>query len=400
MIKRIDLFMPPKSQYQVLHHFTEELAEALTRNGVYCRVMEAERDQPKKFLDQLFSDPPQCTLSFNGLLPDNEGRFFCDLVRIPHVACLVDAPNHYLPLIRSKYTVVTCVDQFFCDFFQGMNFNHVLFMPHGVDRNLVAKSPIKAQRQYDVLMLASFVDFEAVRESWKQKYNSAILKALDEAAEIALNDKTISCAVALAQSLDNLMKSGSYFDSTQLDFVSLLDQLDDYIRGKDRLEVVKAIKDAKVHIFGIESHKWKKYLGHSPNVVTEEAVPYDQAVRLMQQSKIVLNSSPTLKNGAHERILAGIACGALVITNQNIYMENNFKPGDGMLFYTPKTMAGINEQVNEYLHHEEKRQAVVEHGRTVIMNGHTWDHRAAVLISELESQLNSLNASAAKGEHE
>lgn len=398
MIKRIDLFMPPKSQYQVLHHFTEELAEALTRVGVSCRVMEAERDQPKKFLDQLFSDPPQCTLSFNGLLPDNEGRFFCDLVRIPHVACLVDAPNHYITLTRSKYTVITCVDQFFCDFFHGMNFNHVLFMPHGVDRNLTEKSPLKADRPYDVLMLASFVDFEAVREGWKNKYSSEMCKALDEAAEIALCDKSISCAMALAQSLDNLMKSGSYFDSSQLDFISLLDQLDDYIRGKDRLEVVKAIKDAKVHIFGNESHKWKKYLGNAANVVTKEAVPYDQAVGLMQQSKIVLNSSPTLKNGAHERILNGIACGALVITNQNIYMENNFKPGDGMLFYTPKTMAGINEQVNEYLKNEDKRQAVVEQGRKVIMNGHTWDHRAAALVSELPSHLKTLNVSAPIGD--
>lgn len=392
MIKRIDLFMPPRSQYQVLHHFTEQLGEALTRTGVSCRIMEAEREQPKKFLDQLFSDPPQCTLSFNGLLPDNEGRFFCDLVRIPHVACLVDSPNHYLSLARSKYSIVTCVDKFSCDFFHGIDFHRVLFMPHGVDRNLILKSPFKGKRQYDVLMLASFIDFEAIRKTWKKQYNDPMCKALDEAAEIALSEKTTPCPVALAQSLDKLMKSGTYFDSSKIDFISLLDQLDDYIKGKGRLSLIKAIKDAKVHIFGHDSDQWKKHLGKASNIVIEKAVPFDQAIELMKQSKIVLNSSPALKNGAHERILTGVACGALVITNSNVYMEDNFKPGEGMLFYTQGNLAAVNTQVNEYLQNEEMRNTIVEKGQTAVMNGHTWDHRAAVLVKELDSLLISLNA--------
>ncbi len=76
MIKRIDVFMPPRSQYGVLHHFTRKLSEALGRAGVEASLLEAQYDNPKPFLDKIFSDRPDCTLSFNGLLPDREGRFF------------------------------------------------------------------------------------------------------------------------------------------------------------------------------------------------------------------------------------------------------------------------------------------------------------------------------------
>lgn len=383
IIKRIDLFMPIKSQYQVLHHFTEELSEALTRTGVTCRVLEAERDHPKEFLEQLFSDPPQCTLSFNGLLPDNEGRFFCDLVRIPHVACIVDAPNHFLPLARSKYSVVTCVDRFSCDFFHGVNFHHVLFMPHGVDRHLISKSPLRVQRPYDVILLASFIDIEEIRKYWQTRYQPSLYQALEEAAEIALSEKTMSCAMALAQSLDRAVKTGFYFDTSQLNFISLLDQLDDYVKGKDRLALVNAIKDAKVHIFGHGSEKWKNYLDDASNVIAHEAVVFEQALELMKQSKVVLNSSPTLKNGIHERALAGIACGALTITNDNIYMGSHFKSDEDIVFYTHSTRDKVNAQVNDYLQNEEKRYGVVERGRNVVMEGHTWDHRAQALVNEL-----------------
>ncbi len=376
--------MPPRSQYQVLHHFTKELAEALNRSGVNARILEAQKEQPKLFLDELFKDPPDCTLSFNGLLPDNEGRFFCDLIRIPHVACLVDSPNHFLQLTKSRYSIVTCVDRFSCDFFLGMNFHKVLFMPHGVDKNLISASPLDAKRPIDVLMLGSYIDYEAIREKWKKQFNSDLYRAVEEAAEMALADKKISCAEALAQSLDSYMKVGQYVDLQQIDFLTLLDQLEDYITGKDRIGLIKAIKDAKVHVVGAGGDKWKKSIGNASNVIFQDPVSYDQAIDLMKQSKIVLNSCPKIKNGAHERIFGGLACGALVITNENIFVEENFKPGDSILCYHPNQWDGVNQQINAYLGDEDKRKAIVEKGRAVIEKGHTWDHRAVQLISELE----------------
>jgi spore maturation protein CgeB len=172
-------------------------------------------------------------------------------------------------------------------------------------------------------------------------------------------------------------------DPKTIDFLTLLDQLEDYINGRDRMELIKSIKDAEVHIFGSGSEGWKHALKKSKNVTVHDLVPYDEALNMMRQSKIVLNSVPSIKAGAHERIFAGIASGAAVLTNDNLYMHENFKHGEDILFYQNGHWDEVNQSVNEYLNDENKRLKLVKKGQEVVRNGHTWDHRAATLVSEL-----------------
>lgn len=375
--------MPPTSQYGVLHHFTKKLCEALIRSGVTCRLLQAERNNPKPFLTEIFQDPPDCTLSFNGLLPDDEGRFFCDMIQIPHVACLVDSPNQFFSLIKSPYTIITCVDRFSCEFYRGMNFDNVLFMPHGVEKNLTFNPEV--ERTHDVVLLASCIDYNEIRQGWTKKYSKELCRVLDEAAEMTFADQETPYVQAFVQALDKHLGQ-NMINTQQLDFVSILEDLEFYIRGYDRIQMIKNIKDATVDIYGSEdtAETWKKYLGsNQKNVRIHEPVPYDRALDLMKQSKIILNSCPWIKNGGHERIFAGLACGALVITNENIFMRENFKDGDSIAFYRFNHWDKLNHQVNQYLANEDKRSSLAHKGRELVMKGHTWDHRAAVLLKEL-----------------
>lgn len=384
MIKRIDLFMPPTSQYGVLHHFTKKLCEALIRTGISCRLLQAQRTNPRPFLTEIFNDPPDCTLSFNGLLPDEDGRFFCDMIQIPHVACLVDSPNHFFDLIKSPYSIITCADRFSCEFFQGLNFQRVLFMPHGVEKHLHANVPDR--RPYDVMMLSSCIDYEENRKKWDQKFPQGLCKVLDEAAEIALADQETPYVTAFALAIDRQVGKPGGVDPTQIPLVDALDELENYIRGKDRVELVKAIKDARVDIFGstLGTANWQRYLGNRSNYVFHDPVSYEEALDLMKQSKIILNSCPWIKNGAHERIFAGLACGSCVITNENIYMRENFKDDDSIVFYQHMHWDKVNDRINQILSDPHKREKIVEKGREIVMRRHTWDHRAASLVKELD----------------
>jgi spore maturation protein CgeB len=392
MIKRMDLFMPPKSQYGVLHHFTRKMAEALSRQNIFCRVLEAEYNNPRPFLEKIFNDSPDCTLSFNGLLPDKEDRFFCDLIRIPHVACLVDSPNQFFPLAKSPYTIITCPDRFACDFFRGLNAQNVLFMPHGVEKEL-APDP-KEERTYDVVMLSSCIDYEKIRESWKTLFPDAVCKLMDEAAEITLSDQDTPYVQAFVKAVDHAVGKSNGLDPSKIDFFLVFDQLEMYIRGKDRVELVKGVKDAKVDIFSSgNTGLWKKYLGkaHS-NAIIHDAVPFEQALDVMKKSKIVLNSCPWIKNGGHERIFASIACGALVITNENIYMREHFKDRQNILFYQHGKWTDVNQKVNEYLADKSKREKVAAKGREIVMRDHTWDQRAKILVEQLNPILKNIRA--------
>lgn len=375
--------MPPISQYGVLHHFTKKLCEALIRSGVTCRLLQAERNNPKPFLTEIFQDPPDCTLSFNGLLPDEEGRFFCDMIQIPHVACLVDSPNQFFSLIKSPFTIITCVDRFFCEFFKGLNFQNVLFMPHAVEKNLSVN--IDNARSFDVVMLASCIDYNAIRQQWPQKYSKDLCNVIDEAIEITLSDQETPYVQAFVQALDRHVNRGGTINPQEIEYVSVLDDIDMYVRGYDRIQIIKSIKDAKVDIFGSGDSKdtWKNFLGEQKNVVIHDPVPFERALEIMKDSRILLNSAPQIKNGGHERIFAGLMSGALVITNENIFMRENFKNNESIAFYRHNHWDKMNEQINTYLHNEIKRKEIVHKGRELVAKGHTWDHRAAVLLKEL-----------------
>lgn len=389
-MEKIDVFMPPLSNYGVLHYFTEKLHEALKRIGLKTRLLEAKRKDPGPFLKALLEDKPDCTLSFNGLLPDNQGRFFCDMIKIPHLACLVDSPNSYLSLMKSPSTIITCVDKVSVEFFKGMGFLNVFFMPHAVDP-LLAPEP-SSKREYDVVMLSSCIDYENNRSLWKKKYSPPLVEAMEEAIEKALEDTSKPYYKAFVDALDKQVHKQSGISPQVIDFIEVLDEIEMYIRGKDRVELIRSIKDAKIDIFGSsdETGGWKKYLGNKSNVIIHDPVPFEQALDIMKHSKIVLNSCPWISYGAHERIFSGLACGALVITNENDFLKEEFKDGESLVFYHHGRWDKANHRVNEYLENVSKRESVVKKGREIVMNRHTWDHRARQLLKELPNYLKTL----------
>jgi spore maturation protein CgeB len=213
---------------------------------------------------------------------------------------------------------------------------------------------------------------------------------MDEAAEITLSDQVTPYINAFVTALNHQVSKQAGIDPEKIDFISALDDLETYIRGKDRIELVNAITEAKVDIFGSSQHieTWTKYFGKKrSNIVIHDPVPYEQVLDIMKHTKIILNSSPWIKNGAHERIFSGLACGALVLTNENIYMREHFTDGEDILFYQHKKWDKANHKINDYLGNEAKRERVAAKGREKVMAEHTWDHRAATLIAEVEKIL-------------
>ncbi|MBA2368567.1 MAG: glycosyltransferase family 1 protein [Candidatus Protochlamydia sp.] len=387
-LKKIYLFASVSNQYGVIDHFTSELNNAFNRQGVISRIIEAKRDDPKGFLDQLINDPPDCTLSFNGLLPDENGNFLSDMIKIPHVAFLTDAPNHYFPLLKSSYTILSCIDRNFAQVFKDFKFPYVLFNPHAVNKSLarsLSEPPI-----YDLLMLNSFIDFEVVRAKWADKYSPALSQVLEEAAELTLDELTVPYMQAFIQTLDRHLRAGKAIEPRLLNYDMIFDDLEAYLGGKARVELVQSVEDATVHIVGSNSKGWKKYVGHQPNVKLLPAVPFTEALELMKKTKILLNCTPEIKQGLHERILSGLVSGAAVLTLQTPYLNEHFKDGEDLLMYAPRAWKDLNAKIRLYLNDEDKRNHLVGKGRENVLKNHTWDQRALNLMEQLPPMINKI----------
>lgn len=382
MINRIDLFMPPSSLFGVLPYLTREIYEALTRQGVSCRILIAEKENPEPFIESIFSNPPDCTFSINGLLPDEGGNFFCDMIKIPHIACLINNYPEYSALAQNPLNIITSPDAFGSHYFRGLGHDNGLFLPIGASGTLSPDPSLK--KEHDVVFIGSCIDYESVRELWKDKYPEIIYNALESAQKITLSDYSTSYIEALVQALNHSAQTKG-FDSESFNMLEVLSELELFIKGRDRVEMIRNIKSAKVDIFGSDSGGagWEKYFNEQSNVSIHPPVPFEDAIDVMKQSKIVLNSNPASKNGTHERAMTAMGCGSFLITNQNVFMDKHFINGVDLAFYQHGEWSDIDEIISHYLENDDEREATASRGREKVMQEHTWDSRMQQMLEQL-----------------
>lgn len=356
--------MPTTSQYHVLHHFARKLYEAFVRAGMKCRLLEGD----DRILSTMRSKP-DFTIGFNGALKMEDNSLFCDYVKVPHVACLVDPPYRFLNITKSPYVSITCDDQLCCRMLEEMDFDRTFFMPHAVEKDLAPDR--KAKRVYDVALLATCIDFEGRRKKWRKEYPKAIFELMEEAVEVTLSDDDTSFITVLRQKL------------SPWEYQKIYEEVELYIKGKDRFDLIKAIKGHQVHVFGgsVDNIGWGELLKRQKNVVVHQAIDYEQALDIMKRSKVVLNSSIKNKLGAHERIFSASACGAVVATNDNAFIRKNFKHGKEMLLFKCGGYEVLDGEINELLKDGDRWAEVAFAGRKKVMKHHTWDNRVADLLA-------------------
>lgn len=386
--------------YNSKRHFTLKFAEALTRQGVDVRIIDTKEGAlEKEELVSVYRFNPDLTCSFNSMLPLADGTFLWDAFEIPHLSILLDPAIYALNLTKSSYALASYVDRHDEKLLSSTGFKTHFFLPHAVERELLDES-LEEEKTYDVVLLGSCYDHESVRAAWKQEFPKKISQALDDVIDLSLGDPRLSPLEALIH-----VWNEKGIDFPQGNYQHLYSYVDRYMRGKDRFELVQAITDVPVHIFGdifwesgVSLKGWKHYLSKQINVHVHKPVPFETAIKVLRKSRLALNSTPFFKDGSHERFFYALATGCSVLASENGYAREIFKEGQGVFYYPFIDKSNVGEEVKALLGDEALRQEQVVKGRQIIRKGHTWDHRAKAvqeafpaLLAEVYSRTMSCN---------
>ncbi len=380
---KIDVLLGKTSQYEVLPHFTLKLYEAFVRLGHACRLLNGD-----SFLEAISTSPPDFTIGFNGGPRDPDHLLYCEKFQIPHVSLLVDPPYSFLYLIESSYTMIGCDDKTGCTFLNNLQFENTFFLPHAVEPELCCHKNQK--KDLDVVMLATFIDYENRWKEWKQKYPASVRRLMEQIVEKTFDEPKTSFITAFDEAHK---QTSSRFESKQL--TEIFQDLELYIKGRNRAELAKTVPSSTLHIFGgtVDRSNWKSYLGKKhPNIYVHNPVDYQQALEIIKRSKVILNPSLKNKEGAHERIFSGLACETLVITNESQYLRESFSDRQGIVFFDPARVKSLDHTINTYLTHEAVRSAEVKKGKQIVMKNHTWDHRVKVILEAISPFLQKKRA--------
>lgn len=376
--------------YESKRHFSVKLAEALERLGVEVTLIDFQTLEQQSEELRRASNPNETifTCSFNSMIPSKEGKLMSDYTGVPHIAFFVDPAICYREVLKSNNSIITCVDHFDCEYVLSQNFKKVFFWPHAVEKELSADP--EQERPYDVVFLGTCYDHENLRNYWRERMSSREVQTIETAVEDVLSDNETPLYKAVRESMLHHGLGQPEGDEFEKKIYYYLNFADNYMRGKDRTELIRSIKNAHVHVFGDISWRvekpiqgWDHSLKGMKNVTIHPPVAFQECLEILKQSKICLNSMPFFKNGTHERIFTGLACGALPITSDNLWVRNNFSHGEDILIYKPKQWHEVDAWVNDYLSDPSKLKQVVEKGREKVMKEHTWDIRAKQLLQRL-----------------
>ena len=368
--------------YDSKRHFTAKLSEAFQRRGITTKIFDQELFP---VWNPSLGDLPDLTCSFHRLISPEEPSRISSGPVIPHLSILVDPVFYYRDLIKLHGSICSCVDRSEYESLSSKEKNNVFFLPHGIEKDIQLSD--KQVRPYDVVFMGSSYDPETLHKIWMNQLSPELCQVIDEAAELVFTNTSMAFVEATRLSLKNRS-----IDVSDKEFFFMACLVDAYTRGMDRVELIRSIKDAHVHVFGGISPRrehavkgWGDYFFDQENVTVHPAVTFDESLKILQQSKIVLNSMPFFKNGSHERVFAALACGAMPITSESGYFREIFTDGEELLFYSYGNRGQVNDLVNYYLAHENARKQVSEQGRSKVIAEHSWDNRVDTILRLLPS---------------
>lgn len=361
MKRSIDFYLPERSQYSVLHHFTRQLFAAFQRQDYPCRLIENQ-----DILTLARKDPADMSISFNGAPQLTPGVFLCDVIERPHLTWLVDLPIHYLGLIESPWISIACDDEYSCQWLQQMGFTRHLFLPAAVEREVL--SDPQDDREYPVVYFASYFDYEAELRSLPPE----VVPLFQEAAEAALTHVDTPFLEELLKAYQNASQVHSY------EPLRLVISFEHYLKGRARAELLTSFHEIPVHVF---DEKWKNYLQDDfPNIHVHPAISYEETFTIMQHSKVVLNNSIRSAWGGNERIVNAMMCGAIAVTNTNPFIEAYFDTNHELIAYKHEDLNFLEPQIQDLLSQDVKRIAVARLGQKKTLEENTWDDRVNTIM--------------------
>lgn len=368
--------------YESKLHFGLKFGEALERQGVQVLYQDTtqEEDASHSF-KELINFKPDLTLSFNSTLPDSKKRYFWEYMRVPHLFILVDPSVYYWEVTKSTYSLFSCVDEFDVEWLRKKKVARSFFLPHAIEREL--SHPPETERPYDVVFIGSCYDAEMIEETAQRLFTPPLYAIYERSVK-----RTIEEDIPFEFIVEEeLLKAG--IELPEAGVCSLCSFVDFYIRGKERLDLLKAIDEVEIHVFGqvgwqhnFKSRQWQELLKDKKNIIFHPPIPYEESLEILKKAKLSLNSMPFFKKGTHERIFASLAAGSVPITSRNLWVDAHFKKGEELILFDGRNIGEIGEKVRDLLANPQKRHEIAYQGQKKTLTYHTWDQRAHILLSQ------------------
>lgn len=367
--------------YNVVNYFVDELEDKLKSRGYNVFVVDLEDCKKDEVYQLLINEKINLILSFNGINVLSVDVY--EKLNIIFGMLLVDHPLYHLNRIKafkSKNTFVSVLDEGSTATVEKYIDNNIILthLMHGGSYDKLQSK----NKKYNVVMLGGLKKppIDKVKkmikniDSYGGRLGSDIKELLREDYKTTLDEK-IEETFRKYNIQEELLKTEGF----QLLLSYIYTTIDEYGRIKCRYDTLKTLleHDIEVDYFGNctcdDFDKFDNFINHG-------AVSYEEALSIMANSKILVNTIGYFKNGSHERVFSAMLNKALVISNINHFSYDIYKHKENIVYFDPNDKNQLINEVNYYLKNERDRKTIVNNAYEITAKYNTWENRVDEII--------------------
>lgn len=329
------------------------------------------------------------SFNFHGLTPGDiflqDGEWFWDAIECICYNIVVDHPFYYHRFLENapkRYVHISIDrkhDAYVRKYFPGIL--RIPFLPlAGTEYHPEGRLPVK-ERKTDIVFTGNYsplYKFDKYIKRLGDEYEAfyrGILAELLEHPERTLEDVAEK---HIRREIPEVTKEELKETMGNLIFLDLY--VRSYIRGK----AVQVLADGglKVEVYG---GGWDELpCKHPENIINGKSVDSEVCLQKISEAKISLNVMPWFKDGAHDRVFNTLLNGAVLLSDDSIYLREILRDGENCILYNLENIEGMPERVKALLADEDRMQQMADRGYEMAKRAHTWAHRADFLSELIE----------------
>lgn len=360
----IDILLKERKKYSFESYAAQKVSAVFEKMGISSNIFCLSDGILGDYLLKIHSHPPDWTLSFSDLLPQQKP--FCEIAQCPHFFWVEDsfAPAaHYL---NSQYAKIGVRDRSL----RSIQAN-VHFLPYGVETTGYEKeSPL-----FDVVYFADLADQEVKERTWKELFSDQAVGLIKTAAGSCRQNHSLNPFISIA----SLIK-----DADQLSQISMHDLIyavEEYLKAERAYRLISSFEGIRLDVFGEHVGKnWFVRLKNSDWIYLHGPLPFSEHAEVLKRSRIVIFDHFESKQECDPWLLEALNTGCLPLTNKTPYLDELVS--DSSIFY--KDPQELLRKIEFYLKFPHKREELVQKLAATVLKNQSWEKRTQELIELLK----------------
>lgn len=335
----------------ILLWWTEKILQNMARFKLAYKLIDLRKPNSEQLIiTSIQRQKPVFCFSFQGMgmnakINGNQNLWAAN--NIPFLTYLGDSPYHAPHLHEAEgtglYLLYSCLDFFdvYKTGMRGKTFASLIRYNYPMPPQHL--NPDWKQRPIKMLFAKSFTSHENIRKEF-DTFPRLLREIAHESADLALKE----AEQTIFQICNQIFEAHNVYSGVHNEILFYIcSKVDLYVRAVHAERMIKAVLPHEAVIVG----DWGHLSLPSSKARIMTSMPANQLNALYRQSKVVVNTLPSVRYGIHERVMAGLLSKSVVISDTTPFLES-------LLSECP-TFAGLNIDSHDFSDHFDQSYSAI-----------------------------------------